>query len=144
MAKMATSDMTVTLKFLDWQELYAEEKPFQIFIDIPKDALDQRSSNLVFKNVQVRLKDVRTISDPIFSLDANGFVFRKHKTQVSNFADRETVEKTYLPEVESILREEMEGVDRVFFFDWRVSEAVISSVCKMTGRVMMTERLSFT
>ena len=117
---MSTSELDVTLKFLDFQELYTKEKPFQIFIDIPKDAVDQRSSNLVFKDVQVPLKDVRTMPDH-FSLDGNGFIYRKHKTNISNLADRETVEMTYLPEVESILREEMEGVDRVFFFDWRVS-----------------------
>ena len=118
---MSTSELHATLRFLDWQELYYKEKPFQIFIDIPEDAVDQRSSNLVFKNVEVPLRDVRTIPDR-FSLDSNGFVFRKHKTNISDFADRETVETAYLPEVENILREEMEGVDRIFVFDWRVSQ----------------------
>lgn len=117
---MATSELNVTLKFLAWQELYSKEKPFQIFIDIPDDAADQRGSNLVFQNVQVPLTDVRTVPDD-FSLDANGFVFRKHKTEISDVADRDTVEMAYLPEVEAILRKEMEGVHRVFFFDWRVS-----------------------
>ena len=117
---MRTSELNVTLKFLDWQELYTKEKPFQIFIDTPEDAIDQRGSNLVFKDVQVPLKDVRTMPDR-FSLDDNGFIYRKHKTNIRNFSDRETVEMAYLPEVESILREEMKGVDRVFFFDWRVS-----------------------
>ena len=118
---MSTSELDITLKFLDWQELYSNEKPFQIFIDIPDDAVDQRGSNLVFKDIQVPLKDVRTMPDH-FSLDDNGFIYRKHKTNISDLADRETVETIYLPEVESILRKEMEGVDRVFFFDWRVSQ----------------------
>ncbi len=119
--RMVASEMEVTLKFLDWQELYSREKPFQIFIDIPEDATDQRSSNLVFKGIQVPLKDVRAMPDQ-FSLDANGFIFRKHKTDVRNFADGKTVETAYLPEVEAILRDEIEGVDKVFFFDWRVSQ----------------------
>lgn len=117
---MPTSDLVVTLKFLDWQELYAREKPFQIFIDIPDDAEDQRSSNLVFKNVQVPLIDVRTIPDN-FSLDANGFIFRNYKTNVSDISNRETVETAYLPEIENILREEIPDVDRIYIFDWRVS-----------------------
>lgn len=127
---MSTSDLDVTLKFMDWQELYSREKPFQIFIDIPDDADDQRSSNLVFKNVQVPLKDVRTVPDN-FSLDANGFIFRKYKTNVSDISNRETVETAYLPEIENILREEIAGVDRIYIFDWRVSSIpfVCSSRC---------------
>ena len=117
---MSTSDVDVTLKFLDWQELYSREKPFQIFIDIPDDAVDQRSSNLVFRNVKIPLKDVRTVPYE-FSLDANGFIFRNYKTNVGEDLSRDTVETTYLPEIETILREELTGVDRIFIFDWRVS-----------------------
>ena len=118
--RMSTSDVDVTLKFLDWQELYSREKPFQIFIDIPDDAVDQRSSNLVFRNVKIPLKDVRTVPHE-FSLDANGFIFRNYKTNVGEDLSRDTVETTYLPEIETILREELTGVDRIFIFDWRVS-----------------------
>ena len=117
---MSSPDLEVTLKFLDWQELYSREKPFQIFIDVPDDAVDQRSSNLVFRNVEVPLKDVRTVPED-FSLDVNGFVYRKYKSSFSNILNRDTVETTYLPEIEAILRQELLGVDRIFIFDWRVS-----------------------
>lgn len=127
---MPTSDLVVTLKFLDWQELYAREKPFQIFIDIPDDAEDQCSSNLDFKDVQVPLIDVRTIPDN-FSLDANGFIFRNYKVNVSNISNRETVETAYLLEIENILREEIPDIDRIYIFDWRVRQIpfVRSSRC---------------
>ena len=145
---MAPSSLTVPLKFLAWQDLYNHEKPFQIFIDIPPSAPDQRSSNLVFETVHVPLQDVRNLPDggggdtgKFFSLDGNGFVYRKHEMtgmlrDVGAFfaeADRETVERAYLPEVEKLLRGQIEGVDEVFFFDWRVgmSWTALLSICAL-------------
>ena len=112
-------NVAVTLQFLDWQDLYETEKPFQIFIDVPKDAEDPRDTNLVFKSVDVKFHNVRGQSDE-FTLDDHGFMYRQHTTAVSDFTDRKVVVDDYLPEVEALLRKEVEGVDRVFFFDWRV------------------------
>ncbi|KAL8722296.1 MAG: hypothetical protein Q9225_001201 [Loekoesia sp. 1 TL-2023] len=116
---MASGDLRVTLSFLDWQHLYESEKPFQIFIDIPEDAEDQRDTNLVFKQVCLSVHDVRRLSEK-FSLDANGFMYRRHIAKVTNFASRKDVEQNYLPEMEQLLRREVEGADRIFFFDWRL------------------------
>jgi hypothetical protein len=113
-------DVEATLKFLQWQPLYETEKPFQIFIDIPDDAEDKRNTNLVFEDVQLTVQDVRSMEE-IPSIDEKGFIYRKHNSCVSSFGDREVVDKTYLPEVEALLKAELDGVDRVFFFDWRVS-----------------------
>ena len=117
---MASAELQVPLNFLDWQELYASEKPFQIFIDIPEDAEDQRDTNLVFKKVNVAVRDVRE-SSTNFSLDANGFIFRKYVPKTTDFSQRTVIERSYLPEIEKVLKEELEDVDRVFVFDWRVS-----------------------
>lgn len=119
---MAAEDLQVALSFLSWQDLYATEKPFQIFIDIPKEADDQRDNNLVFEKAMVKIRDVRHTSIDQ-SLDTNGFVYRKHKSRTTDFTQKESVERDYLPEVECLLRKEMDNVDRVFFFDWRVSLA---------------------
>lgn len=116
---MADTATTITLKFLDWQELYNTEKPFQIFINIPEDAEDKRNSNLVFEDIDLPIQDIRTSKNK-FSLDDNGFQFIKHSSSLTNFQSRESVEKIYLPEVEALLRKEVQGVDKVFFFDWRV------------------------
>ena len=116
---MAAQDLQVTLKFLEWQELYEVEKPFQIFINIPNDAEDRRDTNLVFKSVVLQVHDIRESSKD-FSLDENGFMYRQHTTKTTSFTDRRTVDQNYLPEIEALLRRELDGVDRVFFFDWRV------------------------
>lgn len=109
----------VTLKFLDWQELYETEKPFQIFINIPDEAEDKRTSNLVFEDVETAVHDVRG-REKDFDLDKNGFRFLRHSSSLDDFHNKELIEKIYLPEVEALLRKEVEGVDKVFFFDWRV------------------------
>jgi hypothetical protein len=106
-ATTSAPTLKISLKFLKWQALYDTEKPFQIFINIPPDATDQRTTNLVYENVDLMAKDVRYI-DFQTSLDKNGF------------NDRDYVDKYYLPEVEELLRSEVEDADRIFFFDWRV------------------------
>ncbi|RSM15099.1 hypothetical protein CDV31_005180 [Fusarium ambrosium] len=43
-----------------------------------------------------------------------------HRTSFENFKDREAVESLYLPEVEEILRSNLDGVDGCFVFNWRL------------------------
>lgn len=45
---------------------------------------------------------------------------RKHQPDAMHFASREAVESLYLPEIEHFLKREVNDVDRVCFFDWRV------------------------
>lgn len=114
-----TRSIRAELKFLKWQQLYELEKPFQIFINIPDDAKDRRTTNLNFENVQVELTDARTLTTQP-SLDEHGFVYRHHEIASLDYTDRKEVESIYLPELESLLKTELDGVDQVFFFDWRV------------------------
>jgi hypothetical protein len=117
----------ISLKFLKWQELYEIEKPFQIFIDIPKDADDQRDTNLVFETVEINASDVRGRLQDL-SIDTHGFVYRIHPTAFTDFTNKTAVEALYLPEVEKVLKQELDNVDRVFFFDWRVRLRTQSSI----------------
>ena len=111
------------LKFLKWQELYEIEKPFQVFINIPSHVKDRRTTNLVFEDVQVNIRDVRYLPNS-FDLNQHGFTYIKHTTNVQCFTDRAAVEEQYLPEIEKLIRSNLEDVDRVHFFDWRVSWAI--------------------
>ncbi|RSM12642.1 hypothetical protein CEP52_002298 [Fusarium oligoseptatum] len=43
-----------------------------------------------------------------------------HRTSFENFKNREAVESLYLPEVEEILRSNLDGVDGCFVFNWRL------------------------
>jgi len=115
--------LEISLKFLSWQSLYETEKPFHIFLNIPVDAPDQRNTNLVFHDVHVPVRDFRSLpanQEP--TLDQNGFIYRRCSTSLNDFANRSQVEDVYLPEVELLLKREIKDIDRVFFFDWRVSQ----------------------
>ncbi|KIW66777.1 hypothetical protein PV04_06072 [Phialophora macrospora] len=116
----ATGSLFISLKFLKWLPLYEIEKPFQIFINIPEDATDRRTTNLAFENVKVRIQDVRSFPPKHFLLDKHGFTYYSHRLEVGHIADRESVEQQYLPEMESLLKSTLESVDRVYFFDWRL------------------------
>jgi hypothetical protein len=112
------TDITTTLKFLQWQELYKREKPFLCFVDIPEDAEDKRDNNLVFEDRETRITDIRPSKDQ-FTLDGNGLMMRNHRSSVSR-SDTETIKEIYLTEVEELVKQSIDGVDEVFIFDWRV------------------------
>ena len=113
-------DEEAKLLYLDWQDLYNTEKPFQIFSSLPDHALpNARTSNLVFKEGDTEvIYDARGM-ESAFRLDKHGFAFRCHRTQMKNFEDAEAMESLYLPELEALIRSEVESVDQVYFFDWR-------------------------
>jgi hypothetical protein len=117
--KMGVTSVAVKLKFLSWHQLYETEKPFQIFINIPTHVKDQRTTNLVYEDVEVQIEDVRKHPKG-FSLDGEGFQYLTHRTKVQDVSQRKVVEAQYLPEIERLLRQHVEDVDRVYFFDWRV------------------------
>lgn len=107
------------MKFLKWQALYEFEKPFQIFINIPAHVKDQRTTNLVYEDVQVDVNDVRTYPTS-FDLNREGFTYLKHRTKLQSFTQRATIEDQYLPEIEGLIRSNVENIDRIHFFDWRL------------------------
>lgn len=111
--------ITAPLNYLRWRDLYKVEKPFQIFINIPDDATDKRSTNLEWETHQVNIQDARG-SECDFTLDNYGFVFRRYPSDFNCFTDRRLVEDKYFPEIEQILRSELQGLDKIFIFDWRL------------------------
>jgi hypothetical protein len=114
-------DKTI-FRYIEWQDLYNVEKPFQILIDIPKDSPDQRKENLVFKDGEEEIVyNVRTTTEE-YSLDKHGFTFVKHVSQLHgpDFFQRELVDSVFLSECESLIKETLTGVDRIYFYNWLV------------------------
>ena len=111
---------TGTVRYLKWLDLYNKERPFQVFIEIPKDASDQRTTNLEWEQRLEKFHDVRGREDS-FTLDGNGFMYLHAPTEFHDFGSPEAVEAQYLPEIDDLLRSTVDGIDRIFFFDWRVS-----------------------
>ena len=120
--RLAFGDEKARFRFLKWQDIYKKEKPFQVYIDLPKDAPDQRKHNLVFEEgEETVVHDVRG-REGMYTLDKNGFSYITHASELreSQFYDREAVEGTYLPECEKLIRLSLGGVDQICIFDWRV------------------------
>ena len=117
------------LNYLNWQDVYAKEKPFQLFSVLPNSSLDgERTTNLVFKEGQVEsIRDVRG-EESIYSLNDQGFAFRVYPTRLRDFSVREDIENVYLSEMEDLLKREVESVDEVYFFDWRVCTFIRTSI----------------
>jgi hypothetical protein len=113
-------DEEASFQYLDWQDLYNIEKPFQVFsAEVPDDP-DTRTTNLVFKNGPLEhIHDARG-RESEFTVKDHGFAFRESTTALRE-PSLESVEQEYLPQMEKLIKSELQNVDRIFFFDWRVS-----------------------
>jgi hypothetical protein len=118
-------DETASFHYIEWQDLYEKEKPFEILADLPDGFPDSRKTNIVLKeNSPERIKDVRG-HEADFSLDDHGFAFRNIETSFLEYDKRRLVEAEFLPGVvEPFLREHVEGADRIVFFDWHVGDHI--------------------
>lgn len=112
-----------TFQYLEWKDLFYHEKPFQIIIDLPQDALASRKSNLTFhQGGEELIEDVRDRLDE-FDINKHGFFYVTSSSQLSgsDFEDKKKIEEIYLPECEQLVRNAIEGVDRVYCYNWLVS-----------------------
>ncbi|KAK0726357.1 hypothetical protein B0T21DRAFT_413689 [Apiosordaria backusii] len=123
---MATVD--ASFQFLQWQALYSNQKPYEVFL--PAESFRDKipRSNLVFEPRSVRVHDVRNRRDE-YTLDTHGFQFIRHTTRVKDFEDPAVVHDAYIPEMEQLLRQHLsqgahgEAV-RTVCFDLRLRESI--------------------
>ena len=119
-SRISPIHQTAKFQYLQWQSLYDEEKPFQIFVALEGNDEKIRETNLVFGEGQtVQVEDIRG-REHEFQLDSSGFMIRKLKVLAVDWNSVENIERIYLSEVERVLKQEIPNVERVFFFDWRV------------------------
>ncbi|KAF2175459.1 hypothetical protein K469DRAFT_647092 [Zopfia rhizophila CBS 207.26] len=109
---------TATIKFLKWIPLYEEERPFQIFLELPPEAPDQRKTNLTWDEKDITVTDFRDNAAD-FQLDTHGFATRKLEG-FSELENDKDINARYIPEVKRMLETELGDVGTVFVFDWRL------------------------
>ena len=110
--------------YLEWQELFAREKPVQV-LDAHAAAPDQKAATITFHdNVVEEVHDVRGY-ELSFSIDVQGFEYVKHASAVkpAQFQDKTFVDEHYLPECEELLKARFAGVDKIHFLYWRVCKS---------------------
>lgn len=123
---MASLDEKVELRFLQWQALYEEEKPFEIVTDAVQGS-ENRRTNLVFgTNGRQTISDIRGRDDTQFALDSHGFAYKSKPCPFDGYDNKQSIIDKYLPWAESVLQQEVGDVGRVFIFDWRVSDKLRS------------------
>ena len=114
-------DEAARLMYLEWQDLYHSEKPYQVFSSaVGNGALNAKPTNLVFKTGNEEIIHDARGKEETFTLDEHGFAFANNTTKITDFEDQIQIENVYLQEVDELIRHEVEGVDEVFFYDWRV------------------------
>ena len=107
---------SVQLNYFKWDDKFQTTKPYELLVDVPDDFPSQ--------NFTVAAGPLETIHDirgeeSDFSLDQNGFIIRKDALPLRNWT-RETIERDYFPVVDALIRREVDDVDEVCLFDWRV------------------------
>lgn len=125
------SNVQATFSYFNFQPCHKIEKPYEILINLPKNSESVPRSNFAFKDAECAVLDVRGKEND-FSLDRNGFTWKKHGTKCDDLKDREVIETKYLPEMEAFIRGNIEGdIKKVHFFDWRVcsSFTLIRTIC---------------
>ena len=74
---------------------------------------------------QVFVRNARPMADRI-TLDSHGFVLTRHVSTVTDFCDREQVDRVYVPELERLVRE-VTGADKTIPFAWMMRSSSPSS-----------------
>lgn len=118
MIMASTQDECVVLSYAKWLPIYDREVPFQILSDFSGD---YKRTNLEFGPAPVAetIHDIRNL-ESTFKLDIHGFQVCLQETSVQDWTDRRSIETQYYDEMEQMLRSELDDVDEVFFYDWRV------------------------
>lgn len=120
-------DQQATFEYLHWRDEYKIEKPYEMLINLPEELQHTPRTNLQFKPAQIGVKDARG-READFSLNTQGFCWRRHSTKATNFQDRDAIVNQYLPEMAALINDELEEVSKIFIFDWRV--------CSITAKLI--------
>ncbi|KAL9094023.1 MAG: hypothetical protein Q9165_003693 [Trypethelium subeluteriae] len=113
----SANDIQVQLEYLADLPLYESTKPLQY---VPGFENDSRSTVHLSPGPLEILHDVRTLSPDTFALDESGFRFIKAPTEFCNWNSQDAIANEYMPEMEALLKREVDGVDEIVLFDARI------------------------
>jgi hypothetical protein len=118
-----SSDVQVQLMYLKNDPIYQHVKPIQITPNFADK--DHRTNVRLEPGPAETLHDVRghggyELGD--FTLDDNGFQYVKAPTSFTQWTSQPAIGQYYLPELEELLKREVDGCDEVMFYDARIRQ----------------------
>ncbi|RAL65627.1 hypothetical protein DID88_005299 [Monilinia fructigena] len=122
------------IQYFEWTDEYLTEGPVEKY-SIGEPISDEQLTNLSFEK-KISPSKIPEATRESFSLDNHGFIVRNFGKGAASLAEHEelgdaTIQKSYLPLIEGLLKAEVEGANRVFPFDWRVRNAEL----RISGRL---------
>ena len=114
-------DERTKLSYLQWQEKYLEEKPYQVYGPLPAGVPEESATNLVFGlGDEEVIRDIRG-SSTNFTLDEHGFTACSMDTWSHPLSETEIIDD-YVAETCELVRKAV-NAECVLPFDWKVSRA---------------------
>lgn len=110
-------DVKVKLHYLKNDPIYATQKPLQItpnFLD-----KEHKTNVRLAEGEEETIHDVRG-RESDFSLDEHGFKYVHAPTNFKDWSSQPKIAQGYLPELEDLLRREVDGCDEIMFYDARI------------------------
>ena len=111
-------DITVRFQYLENDPLYDSTKPVQVTPPFPPSS---RTNVRLTPGPDEVLNDVRGREDQ-FTLDNNGFCYVHAPTKFKNWSSQPSIAKDFLPEMEELLKREVDGCDEIVFYDARIRQ----------------------
>ena len=114
----ARKNIIVRLQYLKDDPLYDTSKPIQVTPPFPRSS---RTNVQLTPGPTEILNDVRGREDQ-FTLDNNGFRYVHAPTNFKDWSSQPQIAKEFLPEMEELLKREVDGCDEVIFYDARIRQ----------------------
>lgn len=98
------------LMYLQWEDKFKKEKPYQIVSEnIPElDGLARSNINMI-EGPEELIENIRG-RESTFTLDQNGFQILTHQFPSIDYQSNDEVENMYEPEIERLLKEEVSAM----------------------------------
>ena len=115
---LSTMDKRIKLSYLQWQNKYLVEKPYQVFVPLPVGVPEESATNLAFDfGDEEVIRDIRsTCSSTKFTLTEHGFTTCWMEMSPHLFSEMEII-NDYIPATAV-------NAEIVIPFDWRVIHGI--------------------
>ncbi|GAD98126.1 conserved hypothetical protein [Paecilomyces variotii No. 5] len=110
-------DEVASLRYLQWEDNFHDVKPYTLYMDVP-EGFPPQIYRVDWEEPET-IHDVRG-QDSKYSFDDNGFAYYKYHFEVDGY-DRETLERDYIPQVESFLLKTIRNANKVKLYTWRIT-----------------------